>query len=400
MSRTVVLLILGAVLTGCGQDPVTSPPDAPPGNQAATTIVIDGAPGLMVPGSEADLTATVLAQDGRALSGVPVQWSSDRPDIASVSTSGVVRAGNIEGPVRIRASSGGALGSTETFVSKTTVPGRLAMGQVTGPYTQTIWLVPLDGMPRTEVATVHSYAHFVGGPNWSRDGSRLLFVCTQPERALCTLSVSGELAIVPHTRGLPHPYFSAVWSPGDSEIVFTGKRVDGCYGGDCLGAWAIRPDGTGLHPITIPGTDVFMSAGGLQYSPDGRRASFNLFESIYDYPSLCIQPVPFGDYPQGCLEVASTSSWSPDGSRLALDAGYSLVVRTADGSAPDVVVFSGSYPDDLVLSPTWSPDGQWLAFQRMSAGKEGTGSIWLVRPDGSNLVRMTGQGWVGPSWGR
>ena len=398
MSRTVVLLILGAVLTGCGQDSVTSPPVAPPGNQAATTIVIAGTPGLMVPGSEADLTATVW-QDGHPLSGVPVEWSTDRPDIAVVNGSGVIRAGTVEGRVGIRASSGAAVGSTETFVSKTALPGRLAMGQVSGPYTQTIWLVPLDGTPRTQVATVHSYAAFTGGPDWSRDGSSLLFVCTQPVVALCTLSLTGELTVVPNTRGVPHSYFRAVWSPGDSDIVFTGKRADGCYG-ECLGAWAIRPDGTGLHAIPIPGTDVFMSAGGLQYSPDGRRASFNLFESIYDYPSLCIQPVPFGDYPQGCLEVASTSSWSPDGSRLALDAGYSLVVRTADGSAPDIVVLGGSYPDGLILSPTWSPDGQWLAFQRISAGKAGTGSIWLVRPDGSNLLRMTGQGWVGPSWGQ
>lgn len=401
MSRSIVALVpvvLGVLLSGCGQDSVTAPPVVPPASPA--TILISGAPGLMVPGSEADLTATVLAPDGRPLLGAQVQWSTDRPDIAVVNASGVIHAGNIEGPVRIQAEAGGVVGSVETFVSKTALPGRLAMGQVSGPYTQTVWLVPLDGLPRTQVGTIQSYAYFVGGPDWSRDGARLLFVCTQPVVALCTLSLSGELTVVPNTNGLPHSYFRAVWGPADSEIVFTDRRAgaSACYG-DCLGAWAIRPDGSSLRFIPIPGTDAFTSAAGLQYSPDGKFADFRLLESIYDSYSLCVQPVPI-DQPGACLEDANTSSWSPDGRRLAIQFGTSLVVREVDGSGQDVVVFSGSYPDDLALSPTWSPDGHWLAFQRMSAGKPATGSIWLVRPDGTNLLRLTGPGWVGPAWGR
>jgi len=77
-----------------------------------------------------------------------------------------------------------------------------------------------------------------------------------------------------------------------------------------------------------------------------------------------------------------------------------LIIKGVDGSGSGSVLFNGSYPDDVVLNPTWSADGQWIAFQRMSGGRPETSSIWLIRPDGSNLLRLTGPGWVAPSWSR
>jgi Tol biopolymer transport system component len=96
-------------------------------------------------------------------------------------------------------------------------------------------------------------------------------------------------------------------------------------------------------------------------------------------------------------------AWSPGGSHLAwteLDDGstetYSLwVMDLADGQlrriAGDVLGYANS-----VVTPLWSSDGAWIAFYRKPSSPTyeyewpyiqrvgGEGSIWIVRPDGSD----------------
>jgi TolB protein len=88
-------------------------------------------------------------------------------------------------------------------------------------------------------------------------------------------------------------------------------------------------------------------------------------------------------------------TWSPDGKQIAFeqvtDDGLNseIWIVNADGTNAHSLHQSGRYP-------TWSPNGKYIAF---SSNRTGRANIYLVNPDGSDLVRLTGTGGVFlPAW--
>jgi acetyl esterase/lipase/uncharacterized protein YjdB len=99
------------------------------GKQDAVTLTVTAVPAASVeasPGSAmiaagggtVQLTATVRDEQGNALAGRTVTWSSSQPSLASVSSSGVVTGGTGVGSVTITAASGGASGTATIVVSR------------------------------------------------------------------------------------------------------------------------------------------------------------------------------------------------------------------------------------------------------------------------------------------
>ena len=93
-------------------------------------------------------------------------------------------------------------------------------------------------------------------------------------------------------------------------------------------------------------------------------------------------------------------SWSPGGRRLVftvvrdpvLDRGMHVFVANADGSEEHRLTGAGAGVDEY--TPAWSPDGRAIAFAR--SGRGVAAAVWLVRPDGRSLRRLT-SGWS-PAW--
>jgi Tol biopolymer transport system component len=85
-------------------------------------------------------------------------------------------------------------------------------------------------------------------------------------------------------------------------------------------------------------------------------------------------------------ERVRNHAWSPDGSRLAFEAG--------EPGETDVYVvdISGGVPLNLTTSPgwdgdaSWSPDGSRLAF---SSNRAGTRDIFVMNADGSGQTNLT-----------
>jgi Tol biopolymer transport system component len=93
-------------------------------------------------------------------------------------------------------------------------------------------------------------------------------------------------------------------------------------------------------------------------------------------------------------------AWAPARDRLAFVAGGALVAVDADGSNRQELVAGTGGPGTGVFHATWSPDGDWLAYDRVDVLKEGEdgnpperrASLWRVRVDGSAASEILNAG--------
>ena len=166
----------------------------------------------------------------------------------------------------------------------------------------------------------------------------------------------------------------------------------------------VSNDGTDAERLTVSGAIEFYPA----WSPDGRRIAFLTDSGRYDpdrfywHPGLGLNTMaPDGTDVRQILgtevEVLhQPPQWSPDSRHLAVvlyqpDAyselrGRSLHLVGADGGEPQQLARS------VVSGPSWSPDGQWLAYARATA--DPGVALYIVGADGTDNRRITDI----PSW--
>ncbi len=95
------------------------------------------------------------------------------------------------------------------------------------------------------------------------------------------------------------------------------------------------------------------------------------------------------------LAVLNGLGWSPDSTRIALagvDERRACRLAILDATSGRVELLPPSAAYETAAHPEWDPQGTWIAFTRRSDAEEGGANVWIVRPDGTGLRRITERG--------
>jgi TolB protein len=158
--------------------------------------------------------------------------------------------------------------------------------------------------------------------------------------------------------------------------------------------WAMDYDGQGAHPVTHLGT-ISLSP---HVSPDNSRIAFSSLGragwSIRMFSLDLNRPVEFPS-PAG---TTLSPAWSSDGSKLAFSSdrqGGDSEIYTVDASGGAIHRLTSFRGPDV--SPVWNPKTNaqiaWVS------GRTGLPQIYIMDSDGANVLRMTDGGYAtSPSW--
>ena len=264
----------------------------------------------------------------------------------------------------------------------------------------------LSPPPRCEPLGPEVRGHFV---QWSRDGASI--VSTWGNQLFRAEADGSAVRLIDTNRADGWHAFSV--SPDGRQIVYSGcqiKYTSPRYGVEAARYELVRAniDGTWSKQLAVDyDLGIFPS-----WSPDGTRIAFHSSNS-----GLIIKPVDDSRLRErevvlGAHWLNGAPQWSPDSARLAVTM-ISLgprVQRFRRMPAIYTVGVDGSDPRRLisgvVSAPSWSPDGGWLAYARVSGDDvilatiraDGTDERQVTTVDGwrrtSGRVDSPGQSWI------
>lgn len=273
------------------------------------------------------------------------------------------------------------------WVSRTDPLRRLAQNIVLIAAGVALLAGPLNANPTVRFLTTGSQDYW---PCFSPDGTRILF-----SRRLEGTG-TWELFVVPVAAGdpqkltrspLPVSATRANWSWRNNLIAFTGTTANGENS-----VWLINPDGSSPRRLDLRGTSdqVFYPS----WFPDGNQIA------AMDGQELVIKRIDLGkgtavtvsDHRQVLTGMPSVS---PDGKSIAF-AGQKNAGQRYDQTKNSIWLVDDAGALHAVESgaaqgraPTWSPDGNRLAFESDRGSLDGQYAIYFINGDGTGLIQVT-----------
>jgi hypothetical protein len=223
-------------------------------------------------------------------------------------------------------------------------------------------------------------------PAWSPDGQQIAFVRWEQPRGVWLVDADGS-----NERRL-FDWNEArwpTWSP-DGELILFSRQNGGkegqsrCFWGRCFTSpgtpyWTLGivdpDDGAFREPPTANLVHT------PDWSPDGERFVYNgerglAIQSVDGQISYQLTGSPFDTNPV----------WSPDGDQVAFvrkqHDHWEIYLVDADGGGLTRLTDTPAHPDGTAassVSPTWSPDGNYIAF---FTDRTGEWEIWAMQANG------------------
>jgi len=360
---------------------------APP--PAASVSLLPGTVRTLDAGGAVQLVPTVRdASNADVTACATVTWTSNNPSVATVTSSGSVRAIAV-GATNITATSNGQA----AMVTITVVPATLAYSQwypdsadvcFWGHMCEGIFLMDADGTNRRRITQRGQGQRIF--PVWSPDGFRLAYSAGDSTPRIVNADGSGETRV---PSGIGTVLGGADWSPDGSKFTSLGRV------GEWVGIAVFTVDGSVFKLVadSVYCPSSCEVAGNPRWSPDGQRIAYN-YDSITIVTSDGSAPslLSSGYYP----------AWSPDGTRIAFTRGwpwhgFELFTMNADGTEVQRITWTPQFGDEFNLNhamqPVWSPDGTRIAFSQvryefLPSPGHGT-NLYTIGVDGSDLRRIT-----------
>ncbi len=252
-----------------------------------------------------------------------------------------------------------------------------------------IWVMDYDGANQHQLTHLKSIALT---PRWSPDATRIAFTCFVPYRGItspqiCLFSTaSSRMISFPRFRGTNS---SPAWSPDGNQLAFMSSQ-----NGD-PDIYVCDADGSHLQKITftagVSTSPVWNPKTGKQIifvSDRGGEPVLYLANS----DGTSVQKFDMPD-----MGYVIDPSWSPNGQLLAFS--WRRPSGNFDIYVMDIVsrqLVELTRDEGRNERPSWAPDGRHLTFESTRTGKR---QIWSMLADGSQPRQLTYDGQSeSPSW--
>ena len=238
-------------------------------------------------------------------------------------------------------------------------------------------------------------------PSWSPDGKRIVFMSARDGHVDAHGSPIFEIYVMDADGGNPQNLTnnlsyetSPSWSPDGKRIAFDSNR-DGRFNWEI---YVMDADGGNVQRLTNnPDPNGHPDDRYPSWSPDGKRIVFSARREGHVVHNLDITYEIYvmdadGQNEQRLTENRNNDwypSWSPDGQRIAFasdrkgDLGnFDIHVMDADGGNQQKLTNHRAWDS----SPSWSPNGKRIVFR---SKRDGNWEIYVMDADGGNLQNLT-----------